>query len=58
MVATPEQIEQIAEMKAQHAQELAAFDLWCERSRLELARKHDAAFDRYYSLNGGRRERR
>jgi hypothetical protein len=57
MVATPAQIEAIAEMKARHREALAQFDLWCETRRLELAREHDKEFDRFYSLNGGRRDR-
>ena len=57
MVATPAQIEAIGEMKARHREALAQFDLWCEERRLELTREHDMEFDRFYSLNGGRRDR-
>jgi hypothetical protein len=47
MVATPAQIEAIAEMKARHREALAQFDLWCEERRLELTREHDMEFDRF-----------
>jgi hypothetical protein len=58
MVATPEQLEQIAEMKARHREALAQFDTWCIAKREEMTRDQDKEFDRFYSLNGGRRERR
>jgi hypothetical protein len=57
MVATVEQLEQIAEMKVRHQQEFEQFDLWCEERRLQIQREHDREFDLFYMRNGGRRDR-